>query len=86
MNKGMSAVGLLTVLLIVLKLTGHVAISWLWVFSPLWLPTVVILGAIVAGIIVIALIAIFCILCGKGLSGIGNNINKVIRWRHRRRK
>lgn len=31
---------LLTVLLIVLKITGRVSIGWLWVFAPLWIPTV----------------------------------------------
>lgn len=31
-------VELLLVLLIILKITGHVSISWLWVFAPLWIP------------------------------------------------
>lgn len=41
---------LLTVLFIGLKLTGYIAWSWLWVLSPLWLPTaagIVVLGAII---------------------------------------
>lgn len=29
---------LLTLLLIGLKLTGHIAWSWIWVFAPLWVP------------------------------------------------
>ena len=33
-------VELLIVLLIVLKITGRVSISWLWVFAPLWIPAV----------------------------------------------
>lgn len=28
----------LLLLLIALKLTGHVAWSWLWILAPLWLP------------------------------------------------
>lgn len=31
-------VELLLVLLIILKITGRVSISWLWVFAPLWIP------------------------------------------------
>lgn len=30
-------ISFLTLLLIVLKLTGKVTFSWVWVFSPLWL-------------------------------------------------
>lgn len=41
---GVSFCGLLTVLFIGLKLTGHVTWSWLWVVSPLWLPLVVVLA------------------------------------------
>lgn len=33
-------VELLLVLLIILKITGCVSISWLWVFAPLWIPAV----------------------------------------------
>ena len=29
--------GLLTLLFIGLKLTGHIAWSWVWVLSPLWI-------------------------------------------------
>ena len=24
--------------LIILKLTGHITCSWLWIFTPIWLP------------------------------------------------
>lgn len=30
--------GLLTLIFIVLKLTGYIAWSWWWVLSPLWIP------------------------------------------------
>lgn len=32
---GIGFVGLLTIVFIVLKLTGHIAWSWLWVLSPI---------------------------------------------------
>jgi energy-coupling factor transporter transmembrane protein EcfT len=47
--------GLLTILFVGLKLTGHIAWSWWWVLAPLWLPTIIILivvGAFVLGVIV----------------------------------
>ena len=42
----------LTLLFIALKLTGVIAWSWLWVFSPLWLTFAV--AVIIAFIIVLA--------------------------------
>lgn len=44
--------GLLTVLFVALKLTGHIAWSWLWVLSPIWLPIVVILGFLLLALFV----------------------------------
>lgn len=35
---GIGFFGLLTVLFIGLKLTGHIAWSWGWVLAPLWIP------------------------------------------------
>lgn len=34
---GIGVFGLTFVVLLVLKLTGYIAISWWWVFSPLWI-------------------------------------------------
>lgn len=36
--------GILGLIFITLKLTGHITWSWLWVLSPFWLPIAVILG------------------------------------------
>ena len=36
---GIGFCGLLTILFIALKLTGYIGWSWLWVLSPLWIPT-----------------------------------------------
>lgn len=35
---GISFIGLLTVVFIVLKLCGVIAWSWWWVLSPIWIP------------------------------------------------
>lgn len=39
--------GLLTILFIGLKLTGHIDWSWWWVFSPIWLSFAVIFGLLI---------------------------------------
>ena len=36
-NYGIGFAGLLTILFIGLKLTGHVSWSWWWILSPLWI-------------------------------------------------
>lgn len=40
---GIGFVGLLTILFIALKLTGYITWSWLWVLSPLWISTSLVL-------------------------------------------
>lgn len=50
---GIGFLGLLAIVFITLKLTGHITWSWWWVLSPLWLPLTVILGAL-ALILIIA--------------------------------
>lgn len=53
---GVSIVGLLGLIFIVLKLCKVISWSWLWVLSPFWIPLAIIaivfiLGGIVAGAI-----------------------------------
>ena len=38
---------MLTVAFIVLKLTGVIKWSWLWVLSPIWIPTVIVILIII---------------------------------------
>ncbi len=44
-------VGVLGLIFITLKLTGHIAWSWLWVLAPFWIPLaialLIILGAVI---------------------------------------
>jgi len=42
---------LLALLFIGLKLTGYIKWSWVWVLSPIWIPTAI---GIIAGLIIIA--------------------------------
>jgi hypothetical protein len=46
--------GLITILLIILKVTNNIDISWLWVFAVYWLPITILLGFI--GIILIGIL------------------------------
>lgn len=41
---GIGFVGLLTILFIGLKLTGHIAWSWWWVLAPIWISTLLLFG------------------------------------------
>ena len=49
---GIGFCGLLTIIFIVLKLTGFIAWSWWWVLAPMWIGLVLI-------IIIIAIAVIF---------------------------
>lgn len=49
--------GLLAVAFIVLKLTGYIAWSWLWVLSPLW----------IGFVIWLAIVVILMLLAGAGV-------------------
>lgn len=46
---GIGFFGLLAIVFIVLKLTGHIGWSWWWVLSPLWLPWVVMIPLLLIG-------------------------------------
>lgn len=53
---GIGFTGLLTILFIGLKLTGHVDWSWLWVLSPIWIPLALIIPFILFCVCVHALL------------------------------
>lgn len=56
---GLSLVGVLTIVFVVLKLIGVITWSWLWVLSPLWIAALLsIAGLIIAGLFALA-VAIF---------------------------
>jgi len=55
-SSGIGFPGLLTVLFIGLKLTGHITWSWVWVLSPLWISFLIFI-AIAAVILILGIIA-----------------------------
>jgi uncharacterized protein (DUF983 family) len=54
-SSGIGFPGLLTVLFIGLKLTGHITWPWVWVLSPLWISLLIGL-TILAIVFIIALV------------------------------
>jgi hypothetical protein len=51
-SSGIGFGGLLTILFIGLKLTGHIDWSWWWVLSPIWITIgIVIIILIIVGIV-----------------------------------
>ena len=55
---GIGFCGLLTIVFIVLKLTGYIGWNWLWVISPLWIPLAIVFGIFGIVMIVILILAI----------------------------
>jgi hypothetical protein len=55
-SSGIGFPGLLTVLFIGLKLTGHITWPWVWVLSPLWISFLIFLCA-VATILIVGVIS-----------------------------
>jgi hypothetical protein len=45
-SSGIGFIGMLTILFIALKLTGYITWSWLWVLSPIWITTLIIIAVI----------------------------------------
>ena len=42
-TKGIGFTGLLTIAFIVLRLTGVISWSWLWVLSPIWISAILVI-------------------------------------------
>jgi hypothetical protein len=52
---GTSALTLLGVAFVVLKLTGYITWSWLWVLSPFWGPFILICAIFALGLLLLSL-------------------------------
>ncbi len=61
---GIGFIGLLTVAFIVLKLTGHIGWSWIWVLSSMWIP--------ISAMLIISMLTI----CAAGVAVFIENKNK----------
>ena len=45
---GLGIIGVLTIVFIVLKLTGLITWPWIWVLAPIWISAVVAIGVLIA--------------------------------------
>lgn len=55
-STGISFLGLLTIVFIVLRLTGIIAWSWVWVLAPVWIPIVIALVVLLVGLIIVKIL------------------------------
>lgn len=55
-SSGVGFIGLLTIVFIILKLTGVIAWSWLWVLSPMWISLALSLLALTAFVLIVTLV------------------------------
>lgn len=49
---------ILAIIFMVLKLTGNIDWSWVWVFAPIWIPLAIVLGILAIYGIIVVIIAI----------------------------
>jgi hypothetical protein len=56
---GIGFVGLLTIVFITLKLLDKIQWSWLWVLSPIWISTGLIIGGLLIALIVWGILQLF---------------------------
>ena len=57
-GSGVGIAGLLGIVFIVLKLTGVIAWSWLWVLAPFWVPAALFVVVVVPVLFVVVVAAI----------------------------
>lgn len=55
---GVGFCGLLTIAFIVLKLTGVIDWSWLWVLAPIWIPTIIAVIVLVIFLVIVIYAAV----------------------------
>jgi len=73
--EGIGFLGLLTLLFIALKLTGFIDWSWLWVLSPLWIPTSIAL--LIFAIMLIGVVAVAIGKASKISVAKGENLDRI---------
>jgi hypothetical protein len=59
----------LVIIFVIAKLTGHFDYSWWWVFSPIWIPALALLGLYLVWLAVFGLLAVAYVivaLCTEG--------------------
>lgn len=62
---GVSGIGLLTLVFIVLKLTGVIGWSWWWVLSPVWISALVTVAVLVLAGLFLLVVYVVASIGGK---------------------
>ena len=55
-SSGIGFTGLLTIVFIVLKLTGYIDWDWIWVLAPIWIGAILTIVVLVIAVIVFVLV------------------------------
>lgn len=56
---GIGFSGALAIAFIVLKLTGTINWSWLWVLSPIWIPFAIVIAIMIVAVLIAVLVELF---------------------------
>ena len=64
-NGGLGLFGLLTVLFVGLKLASIIAWPWIWVLSPLWIPSVIAVFGLIGALVFAGLVALSIVVSEK---------------------
>lgn len=73
-SSGIGLTGVLFIIFLVLKLTGNVNWSWLWVLSPIWIPFLFFIGIL----LIFSIVFITAIALGHDADTLKNKFNKKI--------
>lgn len=57
-SAGVSVVGVITIVFVILKLVGVISWKWVWVFSPIWLSAAFVVGIGILALVGFSIIAI----------------------------
>lgn len=57
-SAGVSVVGVITIVFVILKLVGVISWKWVWVFSPIWLSADFVVGIGILALVGFSIIAI----------------------------
>jgi hypothetical protein len=76
-GSGLSLTAVLFIVFLVLKLTGNITWSWVWVTSPLWIPFVIVFGLVLLILVGIIIALSF----GASISDIKEKANYLINKR-----
>jgi len=58
-NLSIPIVWIVTIIFVILKMTGTITWGWIYVFSPIWFPIVIVLGVLVIYLTFLFILSVF---------------------------